>query len=40
MKKLITWVGIVLGVVLGLVIAVVIAGSVRANGLLTQKWEF
>jgi mono/diheme cytochrome c family protein len=40
MKKFFKWFGIVLGVVLGLVIVVVVIGTVRASGLLTQKWEF
>jgi len=40
MKKFFKWLGIVLGFVISLVIVVVIAGTVRANGLLTQKWEF
>jgi len=40
MKKFLKWFGIVFGVVLGLVVVVVIAATVRANGLLTQQWEF
>jgi len=40
MKKFLKWFGIFLGVVLGLVVVVVAAATIRANGLLTQKWEF
>lgn len=40
MKKFIKWFGILFGVVLGLVVVVVVVATVRANGLLRQKWEF
>ena len=40
MKKFFIWFGIVLVIVLVLVIVVAITGTVRANRLLTQKWEF
>ncbi len=40
MKKFLKWLGIILGIVISLVIAVAITGSVRANSLLTQEWDF
>lgn len=40
MKKFLKWFGIILGGLVVLVIAVIVFGTVRANRLLTQNWDF
>ena len=40
MKKFFKWVGIILGCLVALLVVVAFVGTLRANRLLTQKWEF
>ncbi len=40
MKRVLKWIGIILAGLVGLIILVVIVGTVRANGLFTQKWDY
>jgi mono/diheme cytochrome c family protein len=40
MKKFLKWLGIILGCLVVLLIAVIAVGTVRANRLLTQSWNF
>lgn len=40
MKKFLKWFGIVMGALVVLIIAVVLVATVRAENLLTQKWDF
>ena len=40
MKKFFKWFGIVIGCLVVLLIAVVLIGTLRANSLLTQKWDY
>jgi len=40
MKKVLKWIGIVLGALIGLVVIGLIVGSTRANGFMTQEWDY